>query len=101
MFPLGNLLVESETVMSSGMQSMMEHLSSLSMAAEEAAAAVATQTDFSSSQASESSNYSLYGTLALVRKNFEEHLFRLHAIRNTVALIYALSSICECEKIQH
>ena len=60
------MLAESDSVMNGGIQNVMEHLSSFSMAAEEVAAAV--QTDFSSSQASEFSNYSLYGTLALVSK---------------------------------
>lgn len=58
------MLAESDSLMNGGLQSVMEHLTSFSIAAEEAAAVV--QTDFSSSQASEFSNYSLYGTLALV-----------------------------------
>ena len=54
----------------------MEQLSSFTMAAEEATAAavVATQTDFSSSQNSEYSNYSLYGTLALVSTETFTHV---------------------------
>ena len=60
--------------MSGGLQNVMEHLSSFSMAAEEAVTAV--QTDFSSSQASEFSNYSLYGTLALVSQSERKNYFR-------------------------
>lgn len=64
------MLAETDSLMNGGLQSMLEQFSSFTMAAEEAAAeavAVAVKTDFSASQASEYSNYSLYGTLALVR----------------------------------
>ena len=50
-----------------GLQTIMNQFSSFAMAAEDAAAVAAATTDYSSSQASEYSNYSLYGTLALVR----------------------------------
>lgn len=56
------MLVESDSMIAGGLQSVMDQLSSFAMAAEDAAVAV----DYSSSQASEYSNYSLYGTLALV-----------------------------------
>jgi hypothetical protein len=56
------MLVESDSMIAGGLQSVMDQLSSFAMAAEDAAGAV----DYSSSQASEYSNYSLYGTLALV-----------------------------------
>lgn len=62
----GNLLVESEIAMG-GLQTIMDQFSSFTMAADDVAAAAAATTDYSSSQASEYSNYSLYGTLALVR----------------------------------
>jgi hypothetical protein len=65
-FELGNLLVESEIAMG-GLQTIMDQFSSFTMAAEDVAAVAAVTTDYSSSQASEYSNYSLYGTLALVR----------------------------------
>ena len=45
----------------------MDQFSTLKIAAEEVATAAATTVDYSASQASEFSNYSLYGTLALVR----------------------------------
>lgn len=58
---IGNLLVGSDA------STIMDQFSSLKIAAEEVAAVAATSVDYSASQASEFSNYSLYGTLALVR----------------------------------
>lgn len=50
-----------------GLQTIMDQSFSFTMAADDVAAVAAAATDYSSSQASEYSNYSLYGTLALVR----------------------------------
>lgn len=72
------MLVESDMI-AGGFQSVMDQLSSFAMAAEDAAVAV----DYSSSQASEYSNYSLYGTLALVscKANDIDNLDRSHPVR--------------------
>jgi hypothetical protein len=69
------MLVESDSMIAGGLQSVMNQLSTFAMAAEDAAVAV----DYSSSQASEFSNYSLYGTLALVscKTNCINNLARL------------------------